>query len=94
MKYLYSLLTDTDTGLNFKAPLHYPDTFSNLAQLADEYDACLRAIAGIYLINKRSYACIAGDSESGEILLLADRWLQARLEQEVKVKNCETGVAQ
>lgn len=85
MKYLYRLLTDTDTGLNFPKPLHYPDASSNLGQLGDEYDACLGAIVGIYFANNSSYACIAGDSKSGNILILADRWLVERLRSRVPV---------
>jgi len=79
MEYLYRLLTDKDTGLNFQMPLHYPDASSNLGQLGDEYDACLGAIMGIYFANNSSYACIAGDSKSGNMLIFADRWLVERL---------------
>ena len=79
MEYLYSLLTDTDIGLNFQMPLSRPHTSSNLNQLGDEYDACLGAIVGIYYANNSSYACIAGDSKSGNILILADRWLREQL---------------
>jgi len=79
MKYLYSLLTDKSIGLNFRLPLHYPDSSSDLNQLSDEYDACLGAIVGIYFANSNSYAWIAGDSKSGSILLLADRWLREQL---------------
>ncbi len=79
MGYLYSLLTDTDIGLNFGIPLHYPDASSNLGQLSDEYDACLGAIVGIYFANNSNYACIAGDSKSGNLLILADQWLAERL---------------
>ena len=79
MEYLYSLLTDTDIGLNFRTPLNRPHTSSNLNQLGDEYDACLGAIVGIYYANNSSYACIAGDSKSGNILILADQWLREQL---------------
>jgi len=85
MEYLYWLLTDTDTGLNFPKSLHYPNASSNLAQLGDEYDACLGAIVGIYFANNSSYACIVGDSKSGNILILADRWLVERLRSRVPV---------
>ncbi len=85
MEYLYWLLMDTLHGLNLGIPLHYPDTSHNLAQLSDEYDACLGAIAGIYFIHSSGYACIAGDSLSGNILLLADQWLAERLSREVRV---------
>ena len=85
MEYLYSLLMDT--GLNFRIPLHYPDASANLGPLSDEYDACLGAIVGVYLAGKSSYACIAGDSSSGNILLLADRWLAGELGKEVKIDN-------
>ena len=79
MEYLYSLLTDIDIGLNFRMPLSRPHTSSNLNQLGDEYDACLGAIVGIYYANNSSYACIAGDSKSGNILILADQWLREQL---------------
>jgi len=85
MEYLHRLLTDTDTGLNFPIPLHRPNASSNLAQLADEYDAFLGAIVGIYFANNSSYACIAGDSKSGNMLILADRWLVERLRSRVSV---------
>lgn len=87
MEYLYSLLMDADNGLKFRIPLHYPDASGNLGQLSDEYDACLGAIVGIYFANNSSYACVAGDSDSGNMLLLADRWLAERLGQEVKISN-------
>jgi len=98
MNYLYSLLTDADIGLNFQIPLHRPDASNNFGQLSDEYDACLGAIVGIYFANNSSYACVAGDSDSGNMLLLADRWLSERLSGEVRVyrpekrsKSYETG---
>jgi len=85
MEYLYSLLTDKSIGLNFQTPLHYPDASSNLNQLGDEYDACLGAIVGIYFANNSSYACIAGDAESGNILILADQWLSEQLGREANL---------
>lgn len=88
VKYLYSLLTDTDIGLNFRMPLHHPDasyTLNGLSELYDEYDACLGTIVGLYFINNSSYACIAGDSKSGNILILADQWLVERLRSEIPV---------
>ena len=91
MSYLYSLLTDRDIGLNFRIPLNYPDASSNLSQLSDEYDASLGAIGGIYFANNSSYACVAGDSNSGNMLLLADRWLFERLDREVRVYKPEEG---
>jgi len=85
LEYLYSLLMDVNIGLRFRTPLHHPDASSNIGQVGDEYDACLGAIAGIYFANKSSYACIVGDSHSGNILLLADRWLSEQLSSEVRV---------
>jgi predicted RNase H-like nuclease len=84
MKYLYSLLTDPNVGLKFSAPLDYPDssyTVNQLKSLADKYDACLGAIVGIYWAEGNPYAWVAGDPKSGEILLLADKWLKERLEE-------------
>jgi len=88
MQYLYSLLTDADIGLKFSPPLPRPDgslTERRLNDLGDEYDACLGAIAGIHYASDSPYACLAGDSNSGSILLLADRWLAARLDEEVNI---------
>lgn len=85
MEYLYSLLTDTDIGLNFQPPLRHPDTSRSLGQLGDEYDACLGAMAGLHFASNSSYACIAGDSNSGNILLLADQWLAEHLGKEVQI---------
>lgn len=88
VRYLYSILTDSSIGLNFSPPLHYPNvsyTLSGLNELCDEYDAFLGAIVGICFANNNCYACIAGDSDSGSILLLADRWLSAQLGKETKI---------
>ena len=90
MEYLYSLLMDIDIGLKFSNFLHFPDTSCTLSELdglCDEYDACLGAIAGIYFASNNSYACVAGDSDSGNILLLADRWLAEQLGKEVRLSN-------
>lgn len=92
MRFLYSLLKDRSIGLKFSASdslrcPNYSYTLDDLNRLSDEYDACLGAIVGIYFATNSSYACVAGDSESGEILLLADQWLQAQFKKEVKVKN-------
>ena len=86
MKYLYSLLMDSSIGLKFSASdsLRCPDsscTLDDLNRLSDEYDACLGAIVGIYFANNSSYAFVAGDSKSGNILLLADGWLREQLRQ-------------
>lgn len=83
IRYLYSLLTDSSFGLRFSSPLRYPET--KLNELCDEYDACLGAIVGIYWAKNSPYACIAGDNQSGNILLLSDRWLVTQLEKEVKI---------
>ena len=84
MRYLYSLLTDSNIGLNFSPPLDYPDssyTLNQLKNLADRYDACLGAIAGICWTKASPYAWMAGDPELGRILLLADEWLKEQLRQ-------------
>ena len=82
MKYLYSLVTNPSLGLKFLPPLGYPDTsytLHKLNELCDEYDACLGAIVGICYANNSSHACIAGDSSSGNILILADLWLAEQI---------------
>jgi predicted nuclease with RNAse H fold len=84
MKYLYSLLTDSNIGLKFLTPLDYPDSSysrNRLNSLADEYDACLGAIVGICWVERNPYAWIAGDPKSGEILVLADKWLKEQLKE-------------
>ena len=92
MQYLYSLLTDSSLGLKFSPPLQRPRdslTSVGLNTLCDQYDACLGAIVGIYFIRGSSYACLAGDSNSGSMLLLADRWLSEHLGREVEVSNSQ-----
>ena len=84
MKYLYFLLTDPKIGLKFSPPLNDPNSSYTVAQLrglADKYDACLGAIVGIFWAERNPYAWIAGDAKSGEILLLADKWLREQLEE-------------
>jgi len=98
MKYLYSLLTDPKIGLKFSPPLDDPDSSYTLAQLrglADKYDACLGAIVGIFWTERNPYAWIAGDPKSGEMFLLADKWLKEQLEEkrvqmrrENALRNC------
>lgn len=87
MEYLYSLLTDRALGLRFPAPLPCPDDSSDVDRLSDQYDACLGAIIGIHYARNSHYACMAGDSKSGNMLILADRWLAERLRREVPVGN-------
>ncbi len=82
MEYLYSLLMDGRFDLKFLKSLRRPGishSLSDLDTLCDEYDAYLGIIAGIYLAKNSRYACIAGDPDSGSILLLADRWLAGQL---------------
>jgi len=86
IRFLYSLLTDPAIRLS---GLDRPGSLS-LARLGDEYDACLGAIVGLYWVKRSKYACLAGKPEEGEILLLADQWLQTELEKkEVQVRNNE-----
>lgn len=85
MRYVFSLLTNPQIGLDFSAPLQAPSISENLSILADKYDACLGTIVGIHLANKSPFAKIVGDKDSCEILLLADRWLAENLEK-TKIK--------
>ena len=88
MRYLYSLLTDSSLGLTFSPPLHCPDisyTGKELNELCDEYDACLGAVVGLHFANNRSYAWIAGDTKTGNMLILADQWLVGQLRLEIPV---------
>ena len=80
---LYNFLTQR-LGLDFSQSLEPPaDSFSAtmLEVLADQYDACLGAVVGLYCVTGNSYSWIAGDKCQGEILLLADIWLKKQLEE-------------
>jgi predicted RNase H-like nuclease len=80
---LYNLLTQR-LDLDFSQPLEPPDdSFSatRLEVLADQYDACLGAVVGLYCVTGNSYSWIAGDERQGEMLLLADIWLKKQLEE-------------
>jgi predicted RNase H-like nuclease len=80
---LYNFLTQR-LGLDFSQSLEPPaDSFSAtmLEVLADQYDACLGAVVGLYCVAGNSYAWIAGDEHQGEMLLLADVWLKKQLEE-------------
>lgn len=82
MQELYWFLTE-HLRLSFSQPLDFPnDSFSRSHQelLADEYDACLGAVVGLYCVTHNPYVWIAGDQSRGEILLLADMWLKEQLE--------------
>jgi predicted nuclease with RNAse H fold len=89
MRFLYSLLTDPAISLS---GLDNPGSLS-IARLGDEYDACLGAVVGLYWVKRSKYACLAGNPQEGEILLLADQWLRTELEKkEILVRNNEEGV--
>lgn len=80
---LYTFLTrHLDLGLS--QLIESPDnsyTISKLELLADQYDACLGAIVGLYCVSGNPYAWIAGNECQGKMLLLADTWLKERLEE-------------
>lgn len=80
---LYTFLTrHLDLGLS--QSVESPDnsyTISGLELLADQYDACLGAIVGLYCVSGNPYAWIAGNERQGKMLLLADIWLKERLEE-------------
>ncbi len=88
-QFLYRLLINNNIGLSFRPFLSYPDITSNLDELSDKYDACLGAIVGLCCVRRNRYACVAGCQNEGEILLLADHWLQAELQKEIKVRNAQ-----
>ena len=80
---LYNLLTQ-HLDLRFSKPLDSPNgSFgrSRLEILADQYDACLGAVVGLYCVNGNPYAWIAGNEHQGEMLLLVDKWLKERLDE-------------
>lgn len=89
MRYLHSLFVDTTNSLGYTITLPYPEASSRLDKLGDEYDACLGLIAGLHYVSNSPYACLVGQANSGQVLLLADRWLSERLKQEVAVSNVE-----
>lgn len=63
MRQLYNLLTER-LMLKFSPPLDPPHgsfTRSRLEHLADEFDACLGAVAGLYWVAHNPYAWVAGD---------------------------------
>ena len=83
MNELYDFLNGYP-GLIFVKSLDPPNscyTCSDLELLADQYDACLGAIVGLYCVTSNPFALIAGDMYQGEMLLFADRWLKERLEE-------------
>ena len=80
---LYNFLTQ-HLDLDFSQSLESPNnSFSatGLEVLADQYDACLGAVVGLYCVTGNSYSWIAGDECQGEMLLLADIWLKKQLEE-------------
>ena len=84
MRELYNLLTE-HLGLSFLKPISLPDhsfSRSHLELLADELDACLGAVVGLYCVTHSPYVWVASDQSGGGILLLADRWLKEQLEKD------------
>lgn len=80
---LYDFLTQR-LGLDFSQSLESPNnsfSVTRLEVLADQYDACLGALVGLYCVTGNSYSLIAGDKHQGEMLLLADMWLKEQLEE-------------
>ena len=81
MEALHSLLTDADLGLRFETPLPAPDSGAyNLKRLSDVYDAVLGAVLGLHLLRNDGWALVRGDQEYGDMALLADTWLTARID--------------
>ena len=90
MRELYNFLTE-HLELSFLKPLGFPNNSfsrSHLELLADEFDACLGVVVGLYHVTHSPDAWVAGDQSGGEILLLADRWLKEQLEKDgVKMRR-------
>ncbi len=81
MEALHSLLTDADLGLRFETPLPAPDSgVYSLKRLSDVYDAVLGAVLGLHLLRNNEWAVVRGDQECGDMALLADTWLAARID--------------
>jgi predicted nuclease with RNAse H fold len=80
MEELYALLIDPDIGLQFQTPLPPPDGGAySQKRLTDIYDAALGAVLGLHLLRADGWAVVLGDTESGDLALLADTWLAERL---------------
>ena len=82
MQELYTLLT-RHLDFRFSKPFDPPNSSlgcSRLEILADQYDACLGAVVGLYRAAGNPYAWLAGNPSQGEMLLLTDIWLNRELE--------------
>ena len=91
VEYLRGLLTRPPIGLRFDPPFPPPGRPLSQAHLTDGYDACLAAMAGVYLLDNSPMACVAGDDANGAYLLVADAWLQAELKKSGTVTNPPNG---
>ena len=81
MRDLYRVLTHPEVGLEFRSGLPAPDsgTYSH-KRMTDIYDAALGAVLGCPLLRKSPWGVVKGNREEGDIALLADPWLSARLD--------------
>lgn len=58
-----------------------------LDQIAGAYGACLAALPGLYWLRNHPAACLAGDRERGQLLLLSQEEITSRLrEREVPAR--------
>lgn len=87
LRYIYGLLRDVLTSLNYYADLPSPDGPPSLDNLGDVYDACLGLIPAILYTHGSPFGRLAGDPDSGMILVLADRWLSEKIDGKVPVSS-------
>lgn len=85
--YLHALLVHPALGLDW-AGLPPPAEVRGRAEdyLVDTYEAALGAVLGAHVLSGSPYALLAGDSQQGEMLLLADAWLRTRLADRLPVR--------
>lgn len=91
MEKLYTFLTQ-HLDLVFSQPLTSPHSSlgrTKLELLADQYDACLGAVVGLYYVAGNPYAWVVGEERRGEILILADLWLKERLKEQGLHLRCQ-----
>jgi predicted nuclease with RNAse H fold len=80
MEALYQLLIHPDLGLTFGPSLPAPDSGESLKRLADVYDAALGGVLGLHFLRGSPWATVKGDTKHGDMALLADPWLNERLD--------------
>jgi hypothetical protein len=80
IRFLYGLLTHPVLGLTWEG-LPAPERARGRAEdeLVDLYEAALGGVLGALVLRGSPYAMHIGDAVCGEMILLADAWMSARL---------------